>query len=114
MRALALAPVAAGAGEGLCLVPLEGGGPASGIEREQPWRIIGQSAALPGVPWVLVSPTNRGIDLYTVDGKRFERMDAEFPRGALWIVTITPPRADGSVYGWITPAYRPYRLYRQA
>lgn len=116
MRALALAALLglapAAATAGLCLLPLEGGGPVSEIEREQPWRIISGSGTVPGLPLVLTAPLHRARpdrQLYTVRGMRYEPLGAEFPRGALW-VSQTAARPDGSVYGWELLGNRLFKL----
>ena len=117
--ALLLAALMAGGGAAaeVCLLPLENGAPVNEVERGQPYRIIYGSGTIPGFPHVLIAPLNRDRpdrQLYTVRGMRFEPLGAEFPRGALWVSPVTPPRADGSIYGWELLGRSLYRLAPEA
>ncbi len=105
---LGLYPMAAMAD--LCILPLEGGAPEKQIEREQPHRIISNSKAITGFPYVLARPWNRrGGPLMTVREMSYEPLGTAFPNSPIFD-DFTPPRSDGSVWGWGWHSEGLYRL----
>lgn len=102
-RALLIAAALAGppgrAAAELCVLPLEGGGPVSAVEAEQPWRIISEVASIPGYPLPLIWPYHRK-ELYTVRGMQFEPLGTDYPVLQFFQWRNFARRPDGTVIGF--------------
>lgn len=81
------------------MLPLEGGGPVSAIEAEDPWRIVFEVASIPGYPLPLIWPQQRD-ELYTVRGMRFEPLGTQYPALQFFQWRNFAWRQDGTVIGF--------------